>query len=270
MKMSRRALNAWMLVVPLVAVTAAPPLYAQAGRGTKPATGTAKPAPAPATAEKPVKPGTVAPVAPQTAAPVPAQTTAAPVDPMAIPGPPVVVPKGASAPVAPSVTGQVTLAPDYVVGIGDVLGIVFWRQQDMSAEVVVRPDGRISIPLLNDIDVAGLTPEQLRQKLTTDAQKFVQDPNVTVVVKQINSRRVFITGQVSRPGPYSLTTSLNVLQLISLAGGLSEYADEKNILIMRTVKGKTTHFRFNYKDMINKKNLAQNIELKPDDTVIVP
>ena len=165
---------------------------------------------------------------------------------------------------------SITPPADYVVGPGDVLGVVFWRQQEMSAEVVVRPDGRISIPLLNDVEASGLTPEQLRQKLTTEAQKFVQEPNVTVVVKQINSRRVYITGQVNRPGPYPLLSSMNVLQLIAMSGGLMEYADEEKILIVRNVNGRTTYFTFNYKDMINRKNLKQNIDLKPDDTVIVP
>ena len=124
--------------------------------------------------------------------------------------------------------------------------------------------------LLNDVEASGLTPEQLRQKLTTEAQKFVQEPNVTVVVKQINSRRVYITGQVNRPGPYPLLSSMNVLQLIAMSGGLMEYADEEKILIVRNVNGRTTYFTFNYKDMINRKNLKQNIDLKPDDTVIVP
>ena len=257
MKTTVSTLTTWALAVSVMAVTTAPSLHAQAGGGAKPRPGTAKPAPPPT-----VKPDqTVKPQTPSTVAPAPA-----PVLPAAV------APSIATAPAATTaaMTPPVALAPDYVVGPGDVLGIVFWRQQEMSAEVVVRPDGRISVPLLNEIDVTGLTPEQLRQKLTTDAQKFVQDPNVTVVVKQINSRRVYITGQVSRPGPYPLISSMNVLQLISMAGGLSEYADEKNILVMRTIKGKTTHFTFNYKDMINRKNLTQNIDLKPDDTVIVP
>jgi polysaccharide export outer membrane protein len=91
-----------------------------------------------------------------------------------------------------------------------------------------------------------------------------------VVVKQINSRRVFITGQVGKPGPYPLTTTMNVLQLISTAGGLLEYADEKNILVMRNENGKTQNFTFNYKDVVSRKNLKQNIDLKPGDTVVVP
>lgn len=258
MKTTVSTLTTWALAVSLMAVTTAPPLHAQAGGGAKPRPGTAKPAPPPT-----VKPDqTVKPQTPSTVAPAPAP---APVLPAAV-APSIAAPAVTTA----AMTPPVALAPGYVVGPGDVLAIVFWRQQEMSAEVVVRPDGRISVPLLNEIDVTGLTPEQLRQKLTTDAQKFVQDPNVTVVVKQINSRRVYITGQVSRPGPYPLISSMNVLQLISMAGGLSEYADEKNILVMRTINGKTTHFTFNYKDMINRKNLTQNIDLKPDDTVIVP
>jgi polysaccharide export outer membrane protein len=164
----------------------------------------------------------------------------------------------------------VTPTPDYVIGPGDVLAIVFWRETDMSAEVIVRPDGRISIPLLNDVEAVGLTPEQLRERLVAAAQRVVQDPNVTVVVKQIHSRRVFITGEVGKPGPYPLLGSLNVLQLISMAGGLLEYADDKNISIMRNEKGQTTSFRFNYRDFVNRKNLKQNIELRPGDTVIVP
>jgi len=160
---------------------------------------------------------------------------------------------------------------DYVIGPGDILAIVFWREPDMSAgEVTVRPDGRISIPLLNDILVTGLTPDQLRQKLATDAQRYVQEPNVTIVVKQINSRRVYIVGQVAKPGPYSLTAPMNVLQLISTAGGLLEYADDKNIVIMRNENGKITNFMFNYKDVLHRKNLKQNIDLKPGDSILVP
>jgi len=172
--------------------------------------------------------------------------------------------------VAAATKAGITTSADYVIGSGDVLTVVFWREPEMSVEAVVRPDGRISIPLLDDIDVVNLTPEQLKQKLIVAAQRVVQDPNVTVVVKQINSRKVYITGQVGKPGPYALLTSMNVLQLISTAGGLLEYADEKNIVIMRNEKGQVTNFLFNYKDMINRKNLKQNIDLKPGDIVMVP
>jgi polysaccharide biosynthesis/export protein len=173
-------------------------------------------------------------------------------------------------PAAAAVVKGVTPSADYVIGPEDVLAIVFWRDKDLSTEVMVRPDGKISLPLLNEIMAAGLTPEQLRQTLTEQAQRFVEDPNVTVVVKTINSRRVFVTGQVSKPGPYPLTAPTTVLQLISMTGGLLEYADAKNIVIMRNENGQSVNYRFNYKDVIRQKNLKQNIELKPGDTVVIP
>jgi polysaccharide export outer membrane protein len=161
--------------------------------------------------------------------------------------------------------------PDYVIGPNDVLTLVFWRDKDMSGDVSVRPDGKISVPLVNDVQAAGLTPDQLRQQLTTAAAKYLQDPTVTVVVKEINSRKVFITGQVSKPGPYALSGPMTVLQLIAMAGGLLEYANAKNIVIMRTDEsGRSVSFAFNYKDVTKRKNEKQNIELKPGDTVIVP
>ena len=183
--------------------------------------------------------------------------------------------KGPSMPAvssAPSAAAPAGITPpaDYVIGPNDVLTIVFWRDKDMSTDVAVRPDGKISLPLINDVAAAGLTPEQLRQQLTTAAAKFVEEPTVTVVVKEINSRRVFITGQVGKPGPYPLTGPTTVLQLIAMAGGVLEYADAKNITIMRTENGKPQSYSFNYKDVTHRKNLKQNIELKPGDTVIVP
>jgi polysaccharide export outer membrane protein len=164
----------------------------------------------------------------------------------------------------------VSLPADYTIGAEDILNIVFWREPDMSAEVVVRPDGKISLPLLNEVVALGLTPEQLRATLTEQAKKLIADPNVVVVVKQINSRKVFITGMVERPGPYPLGGPTTVLQLIALAGGLREYADSKNIVIMRTEKGVSQSLPFNYNDISKRKNLHQNVELKPGDTVIVP
>jgi polysaccharide export outer membrane protein len=160
--------------------------------------------------------------------------------------------------------------PGYVIGPDDVLQVLYWREKDVSSDVVVRPDGMISLPLLNDIAAAGLTPEQLRDRVNEAAKKYFEDPNVTIVVKQINSRRVFITGQVAKPGPYALTAPTTVLQLIAMAGGLSEFAKSKNIVVMRMENGKPVSYPFNYKDVANRRNLQQNIELKPGDTVIVP
>jgi polysaccharide export outer membrane protein len=177
----------------------------------------------------------------------------------ATPAPAAVVPKPGITPPA-----------DFVIGPDDQLSVVFWRDKDLTADVVVRPDGKISLPLLNEIQAAGLTPEELRQKITEEAKRYVEDPTASVVVKAINSRKVFITGQVEKPGPYHLIAPITVLQLIATAGGLKEYANGGKIIIMRTEKGQPVSYSFNYKDVINRKNMRQNIELRPGDTVIVP
>jgi polysaccharide export outer membrane protein len=158
----------------------------------------------------------------------------------------------------------------YVIGADDVLSIIYWREKDMSAEVTVRPDGKVALPLINDLQAAGLTPDAFRDRVITAARRFVEDPNPTVMVKTINSRRVFITGQVEKPGPYALNHSTSVLQLVAMAGGLKEFARGTNISILRVEDGQQIVFRFNYQDALNRKNLVQNIELKPGDTVLVP
>lgn len=179
------------------------------------------------------------------------------------------VPAAAAAAVVPRATDPV-VPPGYVIGPDDVLSIVYWKDKDMSSEAQVRPDGRIALPLINEVQAAGLTPEQLREKLTEESKKYMEDANITVVVRQINSRKAFITGEVNKPGPYPLTSPTTVMQLISMAGGLREYADSKKIVIMRTVNGTPISLKFNYKDVVSGKNLTQNIELKPGDTVVVP
>lgn len=162
-------------------------------------------------------------------------------------------------------------APPYVIGPDDVLSIVFWKDKDLSAEVTVRPDGKVSLPLLNDIQAQGRTPDELRDALKQAAQAFVEDPNPTVMVKEIKSRRVFITGQVEKPGPYPLTGETTVLQLIAMAGGIREFADGSNITIIRKGEnGRTEILPFNYRDVLKRKNLTQNVQLKPGDTVVVP
>jgi polysaccharide export outer membrane protein len=179
-------------------------------------------------------------------------------------------PSAAKPPADVNIPAGVVPPADYVIGPDDVLTVVFWRDKDMSTEVAVRPDGMISLPLLNDVKAAGLTPDQLRDELTKAAEKFVEVPSVSVVVKTINSRKVFITGQVGKPGPYPLTAPTTVMQLIATAGGVHEFADTKNITILRTENGRQVALRFNYNDVLKRKNLKQNIELKPGDTIIVP
>lgn len=156
----------------------------------------------------------------------------------------------------------------FVIGPGDVLSIVFWRDKEMSSQVTVRPDGKITLPLLNEVQAAGLTPADLRARLTAESKRFFETANVTVVVQQINSLKVFITGQVAKPGPYPLIAPTTVLQLISMAGGLKDFADSKNIMIVRRDGQQTSSFLFNYKEI--GRNLKQDIELRPGDTVVVP
>ena len=172
---------------------------------------------------------------------------------------------------APVVPAQpVPPPPGYVIGPEDVLQILFRYDKDLTSEVAVRPDGMISLPMLSDIQAAGLTPEQLRDQVTESAKRFIEDPAVTVIVKTINSRKVFITGEVSRPGSYPLTAATTVVQLIAMAGGVTEFANKSKITVMRMEKGRPVSYPFNYKDVSRGKNLKQNIELKPGDTVIVP
>jgi polysaccharide export outer membrane protein len=173
-------------------------------------------------------------------------------------------------PAALSAADGAAVPRDYVIGTEDVLEVKFWKDVNLSREVVVRPDGKIGLELLNEVQAAGLTPDELRQALLVEAKRFMEEPNVAVIVKQINSRKVFITGQVERPGSYPLASSMTVLQLISLAGGLKEFAKEKEIVVMRTDKAAPTAYPFNYEDILKGRNLAQNIVLKPGDTVVVP
>jgi polysaccharide export outer membrane protein len=182
--------------------------------------------------------------------------------------PPVTVPPAAASVATPPAT--VSVPADYVIGPDDILSVLFWRDKEMSADVVVRPDGRITLPLLNDVVAGGATPEQLRDRIRERAARFVEDPSVTVVVKQINSRKVFVSGNVGRQGAYPLSGPSTVLQMLSLAGGVSEFADAKKILIMRTENGQQKVLKFNLRDVMKGKNLQQNVLLKPGDTIVVP
>ena len=171
---------------------------------------------------------------------------------------------GASAAAAP------VLPKGYVIGPSDVLSIVFWRDKDMSADVTVRPDGKITLPLLNEVTAGGYTPEELRVRLVEAAKAYLEDPNATVAVKEVRSRNVYITGNVAKPASYPLTNEMTALQLIALAGGVLEYADSSNIVIIRNEAGQTHYLKFNYKDVVKQKNVQQNVMLKPGDTVVVP
>lgn len=159
---------------------------------------------------------------------------------------------------------------DFVIGVADVLDITFWRDEELSGEVVVRPDGKISLTLVNEIQAAGLTTAELRASLEKAASKFITDPTVGVTVKAINSRRVSILGEVAKPGSYSIIQPTTIMELITMAGGLSEWANRRDIRIARTHPGgKMESIRFNYNDFVNGRNLEQNILLQPGDIISV-
>ena len=140
----------------------------------------------------------------------------------------------------------------------------------MTRTVPVRPDGKISLPLINDVQAAGSTPQQLAAMVTEKLRKYVQEPQVTVIVTAINSQRVFVVGEVLRAGAFPLIPGMTVLQALSSAGGFTTFADVKKIHVMRTVNGKQENLPFNYREVLKGDNPAQNIKLLPGDTVIVP
>jgi polysaccharide export outer membrane protein len=160
--------------------------------------------------------------------------------------------------------------PNYVIGPQDVLDISVWKEPELTRGVQVRPDGKISMPLLNDVQAAGRTPIQLALDITAGLKKFVTDPQVTVIVSTINSQRVFILGEVTRAGAYPLLPNMTVLQALSSAGGLTIYANLKKIYLLRVEDGKQVKHPFNYKDVLAGKAADQNIFVRAGDTIIVP
>jgi len=163
-----------------------------------------------------------------------------------------------------------TQDPNYVIGSQDMLDISVWREPDFSRTVPVRPDGKISLPLLNDMQAAGLTPSQLAEELTKSLNKFVTNPQVTIIVTQINSQRFYVLGEATRPGAYTLIPDMTILQALSNAGGFTTYANSKKIYLLRQENGKQQKLSFNYKDVIAGKRTEQNIVLKNGDTIVVP
>lgn len=161
------------------------------------------------------------------------------------------------------------LPPGYVIGTEDILSVVFWRDKEFSADVVVRPDGKISLPVLNDLQAAGFTPEQLSAAIEQAARKYILSADATVIVKEIRSRKVFVVGEVAKPGAVPLTSEMDVLQLIAEVGGLLEHANKGDVVIVRKEHGRERRFKFNYKEVVKGKKTEQNILLQPGDTVLV-
>lgn len=177
-----------------------------------------------------------------------------------------------STPAAPPRDTQAAVVPsDYVIGAEDVIGVLFWREAEMSGDITVRPDGKITLPLIGDLMAAGTTPAALKDQIQKAAQKYLTDANVTVVVKQQNSRKVYVTGEVAMKGAYPLSGPRTVMQILAVAGGLTEYAHGEDIVIMRpNGNGTTRALKFNYKEVSRGRKLEQNILLQPGDTVVVP
>jgi polysaccharide biosynthesis/export protein len=159
--------------------------------------------------------------------------------------------------------------PSYVIGPDDTLFISVWKEPDLTETLPVRADGMISLPLLNDVQAAGLTPMQLGSSLSEKLKKYVSDPHVTIVVTQMNSQRVYVTGEVLHPGAMNLTPNMTVLQALATSG-FTQFANTKGIYVLRNENGADKKFPVNYKKLIKGEAGNQNIALKPGDTIIVP
>jgi polysaccharide export outer membrane protein len=160
---------------------------------------------------------------------------------------------------------------DYQIGSGDTLQISVWKELDVSVpSVVVRPDGRITVPLIKEVEVGGLTPRQAEKVITEKLSKFITDPNVTVVVAAINSKKIYVIGGARKEGPLPYTYGMTVMQALSEAGGLSDYAKRKRIYILRTENGREYRLDFNYDEVVKGQGMEQNILLLAGDTVVIP
>jgi polysaccharide export outer membrane protein len=160
--------------------------------------------------------------------------------------------------------------PSYQIGPNDILSIYVWKEAELTRDVTVTPDGKISFPLIGEVIAEGKTVTELKQTIASKLQNFVTAPEVTVIVKESRSRIVYIIGKVTKPGPYPLAPDMTVVQALSAAGGFTEWADTKDILINRREGNKGAQLKFNYKEFTGGRNLGQNILLKPGDTIVVP
>jgi polysaccharide export outer membrane protein len=169
-----------------------------------------------------------------------------------------------------SQAGASATPADYIIGEQDVLVINVWKEPELSGAVIVRPDGKITLPLVNEIRVVGMTPVELQNMLNERLKPFLNTPQVTISVREINSRKVYVIGQVGKEGSYHINSSTTVLQIIAEAGGLKDFANRKKIYVLRTENGKQSRYPFNYEDVVRGKSPKQDIILRPGDTIVVP
>ncbi|MGA8493257.1 MAG: polysaccharide biosynthesis/export family protein [Terriglobales bacterium] len=174
-----------------------------------------------------------------------------------------------SASPAPSPQPMSAAGPGYLIGADDVLLVSVWKEPDLTITLPVRPDGDISMPLLNDVPAAGLSPTQLAASITEKLKKFVADPRVTVIVTQINSQKVYVTGEVLHTGAIQLLPNMTVLQALADAG-FTQFANTKGIYVLRMESGRQQKIPVNYKRLVKGQAIDQNIILKPGDTIVVP
>ena len=178
-------------------------------------------------------------------------------------------PAGSSTPDTTAAMPMSQAGPEYVIGPEDVLHIAVWKEPDLTASLPVRPDGKISLPLLNDVQAAGMTPMQLADSLTEKLKKYVANPRVTVVVTAINSKRIYLTGEVSHSGAVTMLPNMTVLQALSSAG-LTQFANTKKIYVLRTQNGKQEKLPVDYRKLLKGEKMDQNYVLQPGDTIVVP
>ncbi len=166
-------------------------------------------------------------------------------------------------------SGPMVPGPPYLIGLGDVLRVSVWREPELTSTVQVRSDGNISIPLLNDVQVVGVTPIDLAASLTEKLKKYVDDPHVTVIVSQAKPRTIYMVGEVGVHGPMPLLPNMTVLQAL-ISAGMTTFANTKKIYVLRIENGVEQKMRVNYKKLVKGENLDQNIVLKPGDMIVVP
>jgi polysaccharide export outer membrane protein len=167
-------------------------------------------------------------------------------------------------------TRSAQISRNYIIGLGDVLEVFVWRNEQLSRNVVVRPDGKISLPLIQDIQAEGLTVVRLKEELTRRFGEHLDDPKVTIIVGEVNSYKVSVLGRVVRPGVYPITGNTTLIEVISAAGGFTEWANKRKITVITHQEGKEKKITVNYKKVASGKDPSQNIILKRGDTIIVP
>lgn len=174
-------------------------------------------------------------------------------------------------PNTPASGNTVPVSSGYIVGDADVLRVNVWKQPEISQQsVVVRPDGMISVPLVGEVKVSGMTPAQIESTLVASLKEYVNEPRVTVTVLEVGSKTVYVTGEVQHPGAYPLVGPVDILQMIAKAGGVTPYAHRRSVFVLREANGKKEKLPVDYNRIFHGKNPEQNISLEPGDTIVVP